>query len=221
MNPISIRSSWSRSTFSTSAHSIASSMRRNRQTPSSSMPRGRSVSGPQTPTSAPSFRRPQMFERALRGMLVLAVAGVDDVRANPVAQELGGAGGGMADDHHIDPHRFEVSGGVDQGLALLHRAAACRHVDGVGGEALFRELERDAGARGGFEEQVDYGLAAERRDFLDRPLGDFLEGLGGIEDEPDLVRREVLEPHQVLADGWGGHGGAPWRTTSTSSRPSI
>src|SRR5207302_837329 len=101
-----------------------------------------------------------------------------------------------------------------------HRAAACRHVDRVGGEALFRELERDAGARGGFEEQVDDGLAAERRDFLDRALGDFLEGLGGIEDEPDLVRREVLEPDQVLAEGGGGHVGAPWRTKSTSSRPS-
>src|SRR6266566_5058836 len=48
MNPISMRSSWSRSTFSTSAHAIASSMRRKRQTPSSSMPRGSSVSGPHT-----------------------------------------------------------------------------------------------------------------------------------------------------------------------------
>src|SRR5437016_278768 len=66
MNPISIRSSCSRSTFSTSAHAIASSMRRKRQTPSSSMPRGRSVSGPHTPTSAPSFRRPQMLDRATR-----------------------------------------------------------------------------------------------------------------------------------------------------------
>src|SRR5207249_10137883 len=126
----------------------------------------------------------------------------------------------MADDHHVDSHRFEIPGGVDQGLPLLHRAAARRHVHGVGREALFRELERDAGARGGFEEQVDDGLAAERRDFLDRALGDFLEGLGGIEDEPDLVRREVLEPDQVLAEGGGGHVGAPWRTRATSSRPS-
>src|SRR5437867_3850757 len=66
MNPRSMRSSCRRSTFSTSAHSIASSMRRNRQTPSSSMPRGISVAGPHTPTSAPSFSSPQMFERATR-----------------------------------------------------------------------------------------------------------------------------------------------------------
>src|SRR5690349_9410935 len=66
MKPFSMRSSWSRRTLSTSAHSIASSMRRNRQTPNSSMPRGISVSGPQTPTSAPIFRRPQIFDRATR-----------------------------------------------------------------------------------------------------------------------------------------------------------
>src|SRR5438309_6045839 len=66
MNPRSMRSSWSRNTFSTSDHSIASSMRRNRHTPSCSMPRGISVSGPHTPTSAPSFNSPQMLERATR-----------------------------------------------------------------------------------------------------------------------------------------------------------
>src|SRR5256884_216433 len=61
-----IRSSWSRSTFSTSAHSIASSMRPKTFTPSSSMPRGSSVHGPHTATSAPSFVRPHRFDRATR-----------------------------------------------------------------------------------------------------------------------------------------------------------
>src|SRR5581483_9517661 len=112
MNPRSMRSSCKRSTLRTSAQAIASSMRRNRHTPSSSMPRGISVSGPHTPTSAPSFKSPQMFERATRetdlearnpavlvaereeveqrlgGMLVLAVARVDDVRADAAPQEL-------------------------------------------------------------------------------------------------------------------------------------
>src|SRR5439155_22453074 len=86
--------------------------------------------------------------------------------------------------------------------------------------AFFRELERDAGARGGFEEPVGDRLAAERRHLLERPLGDFLEGLGGIENKPDLFRREVLEPDQVLAEGGGRHAGALWRTNATSSRPS-
>src|SRR2546426_6508869 len=92
---------------------------------------------------------------------------------------------------------------------LLHRAAARRHVDSIGGETFFREFERDTRTRGRFEEQIDDGLAAERRDLLDGPLGDFLEGLGGIEDEPDLVCREVFEPDQVLAEGGRRHAGAP------------
>src|SRR5207237_10030357 len=94
-------------------------------------------------------------------------------------------------------------------------------VAGCGGETVLLEFERDTGTRGRFEEQIDDGLTAERRDLLDGPLGDFLEGLGGIEDEPDLVCREVFEPDQVLAEGGGGHVGAPWRTKSTSSPQST
>src|SRR5881409_2862817 len=105
-------------------------------------------------------------EQALRGMLVLAVAGVDDVGTNPVAQELGGARGGMADDHHVDPHRLEVPGGVDQGLPLLHRAAARRHVDRIGGETFFREFERDTRTRGLFEEQITMVLPRSAGTFL-------------------------------------------------------
>src|SRR5438034_1303876 len=70
-------------------------------------------------------------------------------------------------------------------------------------------FEASTRTRISFEEQIDDGLAAERRDFLDGPLGDFLEGLGGIEDEPDLVCREVFEPDQVLAEGERRHVGAP------------
>ena len=66
MYPAIIRSSCKRSTFSTSAHSIASSGRRNTWTPSSSMPRGSSDRGPHTATSAPSLSRPQMLLRATR-----------------------------------------------------------------------------------------------------------------------------------------------------------
>ena len=61
-----MRSSCSRSTLSASAHSIASSMRSKTVTPSSSIALGSSDRGPQTPTSAPSFFSPQMFDRATR-----------------------------------------------------------------------------------------------------------------------------------------------------------
>ena len=52
--------------LSASAHSIASSTRVNTVTPNSSIAFGSSERGPQTPTSAPIFLSPQMFERATR-----------------------------------------------------------------------------------------------------------------------------------------------------------
>ena len=70
----------------------------------------------------------------------------------------------------------------------------------VRGQPLLGELERDAGAGGRLEEQIDDGLAAERRHLLDRPLADFLERLGGVENEPDLLGAQRLEPEQVLAE---------------------
>ena len=48
-------------------------------------------------------------EQALRGMLVLAVARVDDVAPDPLAEELRGTRRPVADDHHVDPHRLEIS----------------------------------------------------------------------------------------------------------------
>src|SRR5205823_8596828 len=88
--------------------------------------------------------------------------------------------------------------------------------DGVRGEPIFRELEGDAGAGRRFEENVDDGLAPQRRHLLDGPLGHFLERLGRIEDETDLFGRQPLQPDEVFSQG-GGHG---LRTRSTSSRPS-
>ena len=61
------------------------------------------------------------IEQRLGGMLVLAVSGVDDVRRDPIAEELGGPGRGMADHHHVDPHRLEVARRVHQRLALRDR----------------------------------------------------------------------------------------------------
>ena len=52
--------------LSTSAQAMASSMRRNTVTPSSSMPRGSRVRGPHTATLAPSLVRPHRFDRATR-----------------------------------------------------------------------------------------------------------------------------------------------------------
>src|SRR2546427_1660184 len=160
----------------------------------------------------------EQVEEGLGGVLVLAVPGVHDVGADAVAQELRRARGGVADHHHVDAHRLEVLGRIDERLPLLHRASRGGHVHGVRGEALFGEFEGDAGAGGGFEEEIDDRLAAQRGDLLDGALRHFLERLRGVEDEADLVGREALEADQILAQR-GRHCLAP-RTTSTWSRPS-
>ena len=55
--------------------------------------------------------------------------------------------------------------------------------------------------------------------FLIGALADFLERLGGVENQADLVGAERLEPHQVLAQS-SARSRQPPRTSSTASRPS-
>ena len=117
-----------------------------------------------------------------------------------IAEKLRGAGGAVTDHDHVDAHRLEILGRVHQRLAFRDGRAGRRHVDRVRRQPLLGELEGDAGARGCFEKEIDDGFAAERRDFLDRPLGDFLERLRRIENEPDLLRAHVLEAGEVFAE---------------------
>src|SRR5881394_3082406 len=109
----------------------------------------------------------QQIEQRLGGMLVLAVARIDHVRRDPVAEELGGTGRAVTNHHHVDAHRLEILGRIDQRLALRHGRARRRHVDCIGRKALLGELERDARARGRLEEEIDDRLAAQCRDLLD------------------------------------------------------
>ncbi len=57
-------------------------------------------------------------EQRLGGVLVLSITGVDHVGGDAIPQELRGTRGAVADHHHVDPHRFEVARGVNEGLAL-------------------------------------------------------------------------------------------------------
>ena len=106
-------------------------------------------------------------------------------------------------------------------------------VQRVGAQALLGDLERGARARARLEEQVDHGLAAQRRHLLDRPRADLLHRLGGVEHERDLLGRQVGDAEQVLApkrrdgrrvvdvSGRPCAHAAPPSCSTTSSRPSI
>src|SRR5689334_10390084 len=56
--------------------------------------------------------------------------------------------------HHVHMERLESVDGVQHALALDAGGQLHFQVDDIGAEALGRELERHAGARGGFGEQV-------------------------------------------------------------------
>src|SRR5690606_425944 len=116
----------------------------------------------------------------------------------------------------------EIACGVDERLTLLHARAGARDVDGVGGETLLGELEGDARAGRRFEEQVDDRLAAQHRDFLDRPLADLLEGIGGVQDAANLFGREPLESDEILPERRCGrvHDVTSVPRSSTACRPS-
>ena len=72
----------------------------------------------------------------------------------------------MADDDRVGAHRLEGERGVLEALALGHAGALGGEVDDVGGEPLGGGLERDPGAGGVLEEEVDHGAAAQRGSFL-------------------------------------------------------
>ena len=175
-------------------------------------------------------------EQPLRGVLVHAVAGVDHAGIEHPRQQVGGARGVMADHHRVDLHRLDGAGGVGEALPLLRAGGRAGQVDGVGRQPLGGQLEAGAGAGGRLEEQVGDGLALQRRDLLDLARGDLLERVGGIEQQLDLLARQVLQGEQVLArpadllrgllgrgGGCGGrhHAEASLRSISTSSTPSV
>ena len=106
-------------------------------------------------------------EQRLRGVLVLAVAGVDHRRARPARHQRG-----RPHLRRADHDRGRVVGrqgldGVLERLALVHRRAARLDAHQVGGEALGRQLEARAGARGGLVEEVDHRAPAQRGHLLD------------------------------------------------------
>ncbi len=137
-------------------------------------------------------------QEALGGVLVGAVAGIDDRVGYAFGQVVVGARDGVAHDDDVRLHGLDIAGRVRQGLALLHGAGGGRDVEGVGREPLGCDLEGGPGACGRLEEQVYHRLAAQGRDLLDLALADLLHVVGGVKEQFDLLRRQVLQPQDVF-----------------------
>src|SRR6266849_633141 len=212
-----IRSCWIRSIMITSAPVTASSMAGDTRTPSRSMPVGMRVGGPLTHTSAPSLVKSSTFDRSTRlcirsptmvtfrpsmrflcSRLVHAVARVDDARPADARQQVARARRSVAQDDHVGRHRLDVHRRVGQRLALQDARGRDGDVERVGAEPLLRDFERRPRPGARLVEQVDDRLPAQRRHLLDRPLPDLAHRFRGVEDEIDLVAREVVDAEEVL-----------------------
>jgi hypothetical protein len=141
------------------------------------------------------------IEQRLRRMFVHAVAGIDDARAADARQQMPGTRRGVAQDDHVRGHRFDVQRGVGERFALEDARRRDRHAERVRAQPLFRDFERRAGAGARLVEQVDHGLAAKRRHFLDRPLSDLAHRLGGFQHEMNLVARQIADAQEILLHG--------------------
>ena len=136
-------------------------------------------------------------EQRLRGVLVLAVAGVDDRRRAPARDELRRTGPRGAQDYRIRLVGAQGEDGVLQRLALLDARSARREVHDVGGQALGRELEGAAGPRGRLIEEVQHHPAPQRGNLLDLTVGHLSEALGLGDDALDRAAVEVLYRQEV------------------------
>src|SRR5262245_23829789 len=140
----------------------------------------------------------QSVEQRLRGVFVRAVAGVDHRRVDYLCYLMRRAGRRMADDYRVGRHRLQIQRGVNERLAFDDARSRSRDVDRVGGQTLRRYLKTRARARGGFEEEIDDGLPAQSRDFFDLSPVYVTESFGGVEDEIDLLRRELGDSQKVF-----------------------
>src|SRR5215470_5096108 len=104
----------------------------------------------------------------------------------------------MTDDNRVRRHRLQIQSGVDERLAFDDARSRSGDVDRIGGQTLRRDFKTRAGARGGFEEEIDNGLPPQRRDFFDLSLIYVAKSFGGVEDEIDLLRREVGDSQKVF-----------------------
>ena len=127
------------------------------------------------------------IEQRLGGMLVLAVAAVDDVGIDVAGEQARRALLLAAHDDEVGVHGVERLARVGERLAFFRGARRGGEVDDVGGHALARNLEARARACGRLEEEIDDRAAAQRGQLLDGAVVDLLEAARRVENFGDFL----------------------------------
>ena len=136
-------------------------------------------------------------EQRLGRVLVLPVAGVDDVCVGHSCDELWRADLRMADDDHVRVVGAERDRRVLERLALVHRGTGRLDRHRVRRETFGRELERRRRPRGRFVEHIDHEPAFECRQLLHLALEGALECARCREQPLEVVARDVRNRNEV------------------------
>src|SRR5579884_2110791 len=110
-----------------------------------------------------------------------------------LGQQVRSARHGMTHYHHVNAHRFDVLGRIDERLALGDAGPDRSKIVRVRTEALGREGEARPRAGRRLKEEIDDDFAFEITAFLTLSLADFIELLGGVENGLDLSAAQLFQ----------------------------
>ena len=116
----------------------------------------------QTLQAGPAVEDGARIQQGLGGVLVRAVAGVDDGHGQVARQKVRGAGRRMPHHNGVGAHGRQRVERIHQRFAFRHAGAGRRDGNGVRPQALGGNFEAGARARGRFEEEIDNHLPAQR-----------------------------------------------------------
>ena len=109
------------------------------------------------------------------------------------------AGSGVAHHDEVGPHGAQRIQSVHQALAFRDAGARSRDGKDIGAEALGRDFKAGAGARGGFEKQVDDSAPAQEVEAPEGLVGRRLEIAAAGKDSIYVGAAEVLDAEQAGA----------------------
>ena len=139
----------------------------------------------------------QGVEQALRGVLVRAVACVDDGNVQMAGNEFRRARGFVPHHERVGLHRVQRLDRVQERLALFQARGFGLQIHGVRAEARSRRAEADPRAGRVLEKGQRNSLAAQRGQLLQGMFLNFLEGLALIQQKAQFFRAERFECQQV------------------------
>ena len=161
------------------------------------------------------------IEQRLGGMFVGSIAGVDDGSGKMPRQEVRRAGSLVAHHDGVGPHGRQRVQGIHQRFALGNAGPRGGNGNRIRPQALGRDLETGARARGSLVKQVHDHLPAQRVQLLQRLALNGLEILGARQQRLDFVAPEFLDSEQSGVHVQATSEAAAFSTRSTFSVASI